>query len=153
MLPLRVKELLLTGLDLRDRYLEGTVSSHGLAVATGRLEAQLDRLLDRPYRLPENRRLAKHLDHEFDHLFTYLKCPGLEATNYRGEQAVRPAVVTRKVWGGNRTENGAHTQEVMTSVLRTSKQQQKDSIALLSNLMRSPRSYVLDIIPQRASPN
>jgi len=153
MLPLRVKELLLTGLDLRDRYLEGTVSTHGLAVATGRLEAQLDRLLDRPYRLPENRRLAKHLDHEFDHLFTYLKCPGLEATNYRGEQAVRPAVVTRKVWGGNRTENGAHTQEVMTSVLRTSKQQQKDSIALLSNLMRSPRSYVLDIISPRASPN
>ena len=40
-----------------------------------------------------------------------------------------------------------------TSVLRTSKQQQKDSIALLSNLMRSPRSYVLDIIPPRASPN
>jgi hypothetical protein len=62
-------------------------------------------------------------------------------------------VVTRKVWGGNRTENGAHTQEVMTSVLRTSKQQQKDSIALLSNLMRSPRSYVLDIISPRASPN
>src|SRR5256885_3964799 len=49
--------------------------------------------------------------HEYDRLFLYLNCPGLEATNWRGEQAIRPAVVARKVWGGNRTENGAHGQE------------------------------------------
>lgn len=151
--PLQVKKLLLKGLHLRDRYLDGGISDHGLAVATGRLEAQLEPLLDRPYRLPENRRLAKHLDHEFEHLFTYLKCPGLEATNYRGEQAIRPAVVTRKVWGGNRTEKGAHTQEVVATVLRTSNQQKKDPVPLVSDLLRSPRSYVLEIISPRASPN
>ena len=43
--PLAVKTLLQQGLRLRDRYREGSVSAHGLAVATGRLEAQLDRLL------------------------------------------------------------------------------------------------------------
>jgi len=33
----------------------------------------------------------------------------LDATNHRAEEAIRPAVVARKVWGGNRTVNGAHS--------------------------------------------
>ena len=52
-----------------------------LAVATGRLEAQLDRWLDRNFHCPDNPRLAKHLRHEQPHLFTFLRCPGLHATN------------------------------------------------------------------------
>jgi hypothetical protein len=36
-----------------------------------------------------------------------LYCPGLEATNWRAEQAIRPIVVARKVWGRNRTPCGA----------------------------------------------
>src|SRR5437016_2367895 len=84
------------------------------------------------------------LVHEYDRLFLYLNCPGLEATNWRGEQAIRPAVVARKVWGGNRTENGAHAQEVLTSVLRTSRQRAADPLPSLAALLRSPKSYVLD---------
>src|SRR5256884_4452384 len=34
---------LLKGLDLRDRYAEGEISSHGLASAAGRLAADIDR--------------------------------------------------------------------------------------------------------------
>ena len=74
-------------------YAAGTGSVHGLAVATGRLDAQLARVLDRRSRLPDHRRLAHHLSRECDALFTYLRCPGLEATHYRGEHAIRPAVV------------------------------------------------------------
>lgn len=141
--PSNVKAILLKGLDLRDRYLDGEISDHGLASATGRLQAGMDRLLDPTYRAPMNRRLAKHLDREFEHLFTYLKCPGLEATNWRGEQAIRPAVVARKVWGGNRTKNGAHVQEILTSVLRTSHQRNTDPLPNLAALLRSPKPYVL----------
>jgi len=151
--PSRVKTMLLKGLDLRDRHEAGTVSDHGLWVATGRLESEMEHLLDRTYRLPDNQRLANHLIHEFDHLFTYLKCPGLEATNYRGEQAVRPAAVIRKVWGGNRTTNGAHTQEVLMSVLQTSRQQGKDPVPLLVDLLCRRSPCVLDLVPSRASPN
>jgi len=151
--PMKVKGLLQQGLDLRDRFAAGEISRHGLDVATGRLEAQLDRLLDRPYRLEENRRLANHLDREFDYLFTYLKCPGLEATNFRAEQAIRPAAVIRKVWGGNRTLNGAHTQQILMSVLRSSRQQGRDPVPLLTELQRSPRPYVLDIAPIRPPPS
>ena len=139
--PEQIKAILQQGLRLRDRYAAGTGSVHGLAVATGRLEAQLARVLDRRSRLPDHRRLAHHLSRECDALFTYLRCPGLEATHYRGEHAIRPAVVTRTVWGGHRTATGAHTQEVLTSVLRTCHQHDNDPVPHLVALLRSPQPY------------
>ena len=151
--PRHVKALLQQGLALRDRASAGAVSAHGLTVATGRLEAKLERLLDPCYRTDENRRLANHLDREFPFLFTYLKCPGLEATNYRAEQAIRPAAVMRKVWGGNRTATGARTQGILLSVLRTSHQNDVDPLPLLADLLRSPHAYVLDVVPPRHAPH
>jgi len=49
----------------------------------------------------------------------------LEATNWRAEQAIRPMVVARKVWGGNRTAIGARTQSVLLSLIQTCRQQQR----------------------------
>ena len=54
----------------------------------------------------------------------------------RAEQAIRPAVVNRKVWGGNRTLRGARAQSVLTSVLRTCVQQGKDVLTFLSQTLR-----------------
>jgi transposase len=146
--PLAVKELLQQGLSLRDRYLEQKISLHGLWTATGRLEVKLDRLLERRYREPANRRLAKHLRHERPYLFTFLYCPGLvDATNNLAERVMRLLVVIRKNWGGNRTEAGARAQAILTSVLRTAQQQDKDAFQLLVDLLRSPQPKLLDIVP------
>lgn len=150
--PLTVRALLEKALELRDRYAQGLVSLHGLWTAAGRLEAQLDRLLSRPRRAEANRRLADHLRHEQPHLLTFLRCPGLEATNNAAERALRGVVIARKVWGGNRTWNGARTQQVLSSVLRTCRQQGKDAFARLSGLLRSPRAKVLDLVPEARSP-
>jgi transposase len=46
----------------------------------------------------------------------------VQATNWRAEQAIRPAVITRKGWGGNRTWAGAGTWQALASVLRTASQ-------------------------------
>jgi len=151
--PGNVKALLLKGLNLRDRYGESELTSHRLASATGRLEAEMDRLLQPVYRSMENRKLAKHLNHEFDYPFTYLKCPGLEATNWRGEQAIRPAVVARKVWGGNRTEPGAHVEQVLTSVFRTCRQRGIDAMPLMVELMQSRKPYALNLHHSHSPPN
>ncbi len=146
--PLAVKALLEQGLSLRDRYLGQKISLHGLWTATGRLEAKLDRLLARNYREPANRRLAKHLLHERPYLFTFLYCPGLvDATNNLAERVMRTLVMIRKNWGGNRTEHGARAQAILTSVLCTARQQDKDVFQLLVDLLRSPQPKVLDILP------
>lgn len=145
--PLAVKALLQQALDTRDRYEQKQISPHGLCTATGLLEARLDRVLAQSHRTEANRRLAKHLRHEQPHLFTFLHCPGLDATNHRAEQAIRPAVVARKVWGGNRTDNGARTQQILMSAFRTCYQQGKDIFSLFVDLLRSPQPRILDILP------
>ena len=105
-------------------------------------------MLERRYREPANRRLAKHLRHERPYLFTFLYCPGLvDATNNLAERVMRLLVVIRKNWGGNRTQNGARAQAILTSVLRTAQQQDKDAFQLLVDLLRSPQPKLLDIVP------
>ena len=145
--PQAVMQSLLGGLALRDRYARQEISTHGLSVATGRLVANMDRLLAKTFRDPANRRLAKHLRHEEPWLFTFLHCPGIEATNNAAERALRPAVVARKTWGGNRTENGAKTQQILISILTTCRQQGKDSFERITELFLSPTPMVLDLVP------
>ena len=86
-------------------------------------------------------------------LFTCLRHPEVDATNWRAEQAIRPAVVTRKVCGGNRTPHGAATQQVVASVLRTCWQQQVNPLELLVALQRSPHPVIADLrLPEPAPP-
>jgi hypothetical protein len=112
------------------------------------LEAELDRLLARGYRDPANRRMANHLRRERPYLFTFLYCPGLDATNNAAERALRPLVVARKNWGGNRTDKGARAQAVLSSILTTARQQGKNPLDVLIELLVSPdKSKVLDVAP------
>jgi len=145
--PQAVEDLLETSLGLRDRYEQGEISERGLSIATGKLEAKLDRMLEPHRRNPANHRLARHLEHELLWLFTFLHCPGLDATNNAAERAIRGMVIARKVWGGNRTWEGAHTQEILASVLRTCWQQGKDAFTRCLRLLRAPRGMILDIVP------
>jgi len=86
----------------------------------------------------ENRRLLKHLRHEAPALLTFLCHEGVDATNYRAEQGIRPGVVNRKVWGGSRTNKGCSHPRTACSVLRTTAQQGGDAMAILGELIRSP---------------
>lgn len=149
--PLRVKALLEEGLALRDRYEKQEISLHGLWTATGRLEVKLDRLLARSYRDSANRRLAKHLRGERPYLFTYLYCPGLDATNNAAERAIRALIGARKNWGGNRTEKGARAQAVLTSILQTAKRQGQNPFAVVVELLcgRNPHPILALVRPSR----
>jgi len=145
--PRAVEDLLETSLELRDRHERGEVSERGLSIATGKLEAKLERMLETRRRNAANRRLACHLEHERLWLFTFLHCTGLDATNNAAERAIRGMVIARKVWGGNRTWKGARTQQILVSVLRTCWQQGKDAFTRCVSLLRAPRSVILDIVP------
>ena len=144
--PLGVRGVLEKGWALCDRYEKQAISRHGLWTATGRLEVQLDRLLGSHYRDSANRRLAQHLCRERPYLFAFLYCPGLDATNNAAERALRPLVVARKNWGGNRTDNGAHAQAVLTSILASARQQGKNPIDVLIALLVSKNAGdILDL--------
>jgi transposase len=143
-----VKAVLQDALTTRARFVAGDVSAHGLAVARGQLIARLGRLLERtPSRRLAIRRFQSHLIIEFAAIFSFLFDPTLDATNWRAEQALRPAVVTRKMCGGgNRTARGAHTQQVLASVLRTAAQRGLNRTDLIAALLHARTPTVADIL-------
>ena len=130
--PREVKEILLAGLEARS-----TSKKKRLAVVAD-LTERVRLLGEDAHPYDENRKLVAHLNNEIDALFTYLTRPDVDATNWRAEQAIRPAVVNRKVWGGNRTWRGAGTQSRIMSALRTAVQRGIDPIEFLVQLARAP---------------
>jgi transposase len=135
-LPARVQAVLQQALQLRDRHAAGTVSTHGLAVARGHVQARLATVLEQPSTVPAVRRLAAHLDREWTALFSFLYDPTIDATTWRAEQALRPAVANRKVCGGNRTPRAAQTQQILATLFRTSRQRALDPLGVLGDLLR-----------------
>jgi transposase len=136
-LPHAVLRIFQRALRLRDHWLDHPPTPHGRATHAGIIAAAMDRFLVwRPID-DANRKLVKHLRNEHDALFTFLRNPIVPASNWWGEQAIRPAVVTRKIWGGNRTDDGAVTQQIIASVLRTCHQQRVDPYAIIEEVLRS----------------
>src|SRR6266566_2893480 len=152
-IPRAVKAILLGALKLRDQRDAGEIAEPAFQVELDKLEQQLRALLARPVSGADNPqgRLLRHLGREFDALFTFLHVPEVPATNWMAEQALRPAVVNRKVWGGNRTWNGASHQERLMTVLRTARQQHRDPIAVLADLLRTPGVVAPLALPEPAA--
>lgn len=147
-IPLAVKRLLLDALEVRDRRDRGALTDAAVALAVTALEARLTTLLDRPrITRAANRTLLKHLRRERAALFTFLRHRGVDATNWRAEQAIRPAVVNRKVWGGNRTPRGARSHAVLMSVMQTCKQRQADVLGFLTDLQQVPNAAPPLLLP------
>ena len=141
--PRAVRQLLLQGLAVRNRFQQGELTEHGMLVMAGRLKSQLLKLV-LPHRThPGNNRFAWFLYDHLDDIFAYLRHPGMDATNWRGEQAIRPAVVNRKVWGGNRTWLGARAQSVLTSVMQTCRLRLISPFDYLRNTLTTPGGLII----------
>jgi len=133
---------------LRDEYAAGRATLTELHECADLLQEALQTLVDAPRSNPDHARFAKHLRNHLGEWFTFLRHPEVDATNFRAEQAIRPAVVNRKVWGGNRTWIGAHTQAVLSSVLVTCNQLLRSPILFLSEVLTATKPPQL-ILPGR----
>jgi len=143
--PRQVQGFLDWALELRDQRDAGLFTSDACARAAGGLEVVMGYLLEPIQKTPTNERLARHLRKHLHQLFTFLQQPEIDATNYRAEQAIRPAVVNRKVWGGNRTGNGAVAQSILMSILVTLRQNGQNALEFFSRQLRSPDLLALPI--------
>ena len=146
--PRRVKALLKEALAVRDdRDAGGGLTAGQAAARADDLQGRMERLLRPAKTHRANERFARHLWHNRRHLFTFLRHEGVDATNWRAEQALRPAVVNRKVWGGNRTDRGARAQSVLMTVLHTARLRGTDSMHFLSRLLCAPAGQQPVLIP------
>ena len=99
------------------------------------LEVRLDHLIahSRRFSDPDNARFAKRLRKHRPHLLRFLYVDDLEPTNNLAERMLRPAVITRKTNGCNRTQDGAAAHSILSSVLVTCHQQ---SVPVLDYLVQ-----------------
>lgn len=103
------------------------------------LEERLDQLCHERRRFtdPDNARFAKRLRKHREHLLRFLYVDELDATNNLAERQLRPAVITRKTTGCNRTDEGAETHAILSSVLTTCHQRSILILDFLTELQRA----------------
>jgi transposase len=94
------------------------------------LDANAERLLAEPRTAPNacgdaaplEEKLRQRLVKQRDHLFTFLDHAAVDATNNLAERQLRPAVISRKLSCGNKTEKGARTWQTLASLAATCRQ-------------------------------
>jgi transposase len=100
-------------------------------------------LVRRGRAVPAYGTFARHLRKHLEQWFSFVFDPLIEPTNWKAEQAIRPAVVNRKVWGGNRTRLGADTQQVLMSVFQTCRQHARSVLDFVSGTLRAWANRIL----------
>ena len=128
-----VKEVLQTALELKTQ--KAQLAQADYTQQAKALETRLDELIDTKRKLtdPDNLRFAKRLRKHRPHILRFLYVDELDATNNLAERQLRPAVITRKTNGCNRTADGAQTHAVLGSLLATCRQQ---AIPILEYLVK-----------------
>jgi transposase len=105
------------------------------------LETRFAQLLARPRPpdTPQGRqeeKIRQRLAKQQDHLLTFLDFPEVDATNNLAERQLRPAVISRKLSCGNKTEKGATTWSVLASLAATCQQRGDSFIEQVTHAMR-----------------
>jgi transposase len=134
--PRQVIEVFTSAIHLRNEYLAGRVPLVEWESARDVTEDRLRPLLERR-RVGANEALSNHIANHFEEWFLFLTDPSVPASNHEAEQAIRPAVVNRKVWGGNRTDEGAKAQGILCSVWQTCKKQAIAAVDFVSQTLRA----------------
>ena len=146
--PRKIKAILQESLAVRDARDAGQITPERAAAKAQTLRVQVRRLTESAKSNAENDRFGRHLYANQHYLFTFLKDAALDATNHKAEQAIRPAVVNRKVWGGNRTPVGAEAQSILMSVLGTAAKRGIEAVGWLSRLLTDAATTLHPPTPQ-----
>lgn len=106
-------------------------SAAHLIAEKSRLDAWVDRLLNRPCIQPGDLAVQNRLLKQAAHLLGCLEDPAAEPTNNRAERALRPAVIARKLSCGNKTDAGRRCWQILTSLAATCDRLSDDFVEFL----------------------
>ena len=143
--PRQVIALFTEAIHGRNGYVPGAWTDDQLDAHRASFDDRLLELVCRPRAVPEYATLAKHLRNHFEQWFAFVFDPRIEPTNGKAEQAIRPAVVNRKAWGGNRTDAGAEAQGVLMSVLETCRRQ---ALSVVDHVSQTLRWFGNQLLPR-----
>jgi transposase len=101
------------------------------------VEKRLEELAQMDWSDLDAERLSKRLYKYRAKLTPFLHHREVDGTNNAAERALRPAVVMRKITGGNRSASGARAWAILASVMRTAEQQGKNVLETIKTLLRA----------------
>jgi len=96
----------------------------------------------------ELRRLHSHFCKHASEWLVFLREAAVPPTNNHAESMLRPAVITRKVGGCNKTLLGSLVHSVLASIMVTCKQQSTKFLELAKQLWRGGEAQAIPIVPQ-----
>ena len=94
------------------------------------------------------RRLFNHFTNHITEWLPFLHEPSVPPTNNHAESMLRPAVITRKVGGCNKTLLGALAHSVLANIMVTCKQQGQKFLDLAKRLWCGGQPQALPVVPQ-----
>jgi hypothetical protein len=119
----------------------------GYARRVQEIENRLDEWLDGLPRSvsPDLDRLDKHIRAHRGEWLVFLHDPAVPPTNNHAEQMLRPAVITRKVGGCNKTLWGALVHGILASIMVSCKRQGQRFLDLARRLWQSSDPHAIDL--------
>lgn len=129
--------LIQEAIDLARRRSELTLA--GYARRVQELENRLCAWLDYfpQFASPDLERLYHHLCRHYSQWLLFLRDPEVPPTNNHAERMLRPAVITRKVGGCNKTLLGALVHSILASIMVTCQQQGRSFLDLAKKLWQT----------------
>jgi transposase len=142
-----LSHLLQEGIDLAQRRNDLTETGYRRRVAE--LENRLAAwVMARPMECSDDlRRLHRHLCNHILEWFVFLHEPAVPPTNNHAERMLRPAVITRKVGGCNKSLWGGLVHSVLASIMVTCKQQGLKFLELARQLWQSGEPQAVPLVP------
>ena len=122
------KELFALWKKVRD----GTLSRARFRKHAQPIRTQIDSFLLRGYSNEKTYGFCKELVEHGQNLWTFLDHDGIEPTNNAAEQALRHAVIWRKLSFGTKSAAGSRFVECMLTVIETCRRQSRDTYAWLT---------------------
>ena len=115
------------------------VDERTFAEAAAAIEYRLDELINahQSDAIDDRGRMARHLNKHRARLLPFLYDERIEPTNNAAERGLRPGVITRKVGGCNRSDEGANAHAVLASIGATCRQRGVPVLDFLIKLQRS----------------
>lgn len=147
-----LKELLQDALALAQQRDDLAADVYAKRVA--RIEDRLDAWIDAvPTQDADVNRLVNHVASHRGEWLVFLHDAEVPATNNHAERMIRPAVITRKVGGCNKTLKGAAVHGVLASLIATCRQQGRRFLDFAKRLWTGDVSQAIKISDLPEPPN
>jgi transposase len=143
-----LSDLLKEAIDLAQRRDQLTPERYGRRVAEieNRLDDWLLGVARRHHPSAELQRLADHVANHFDEWLVFLHEPSVPPTNNHAERMLRPAVITRKVGGCNKSLLGALVHSILSSIMVTCRQQGQKFLELARRLWQAEEPQAIPLV-------